>query len=603
MTETTATPAAADAPPARERRKIDATALRIYRPVLEGQKWGLVGIIVSSFFAGLTEAAILVVIARLAFMIGGETSTVAGIGPINDIHVSVATVFYVAMGLVVARLVLQVLASHMTAKVATGMTVIVREGTFADYVGASWATQAAERESDVQDLLVRHVNRVTSTVTVMTSGISVAFALLALVISAVVVDPLSAVLIIVAGGALFFCLRPLTRRARKVAVQEIDAGRQYANRSLEAVDLSLEIRAFGVSDEVAERLRVATAQEIVPVYQSQLFRGLLTSLYQFVALAILLGGLAAVYLVIDRPLASLGAIIVILVRALNQSGTIQSAYHGVVESTPFVERLTSERERFRKSRPPSGETTLEGSQRLRFIDVSYRYTDDVDALSDISFEVNSGEAIGIIGPSGSGKSTLIQLLLRLRYPATGEYMIGDHDARDINDESWFSKVSFVPQDCRIISGTVSDNIRFFRPHLTQDDIIEAATRAHLHDEIVAMPDGYDTDLGTRGGSLSGGQRQRVAIARALAVRPSILVLDEPTSALDMRSESLVHETFIQLKGSVTLFVIAHRLSTLNTCDRIMVINGGKLQAFGSRASLQAGNEFYRDALELSRIRS
>jgi ABC-type multidrug transport system fused ATPase/permease subunit len=118
-----------------------------------------------------------------------------------------------------------------------------------------------------------------------------------------------------------------------------------------------------------------------------------------------------------------------------------------------------------------------------------------------------------------------------------------------------------------------------------------------------MPDGYETVLGSRGGALSGGQRQRVAIARALVLRPSLMVLDEPTSALDMRSESLVHETFTQLKGDVTLFVIAHRLSTLNTCDRIMVMGEGRLQAFGSREELDRDNAFYRDALELSRIRS
>ena len=117
-----------------------------------------------------------------------------------------------------------------------------------------------------------------------------------------------------------------------------------------------------------------------------------------------------------------------------------------------------------------------------------------------------------------------------------------------------------------------------------------------------MPNGYDALIGSRGGALSGGQRQRICIARALVRRPAILVLDEPTSALDVRSESLVHETFTRLRGDVTIFVIAHRLSTLNTCDRIMVMGDGRLQAFGPRADLQRDSEFYRDAVELSQIR-
>ena len=118
-----------------------------------------------------------------------------------------------------------------------------------------------------------------------------------------------------------------------------------------------------------------------------------------------------------------------------------------------------------------------------------------------------------------------------------------------------------------------------------------------------MPDGYETVLGSRGGSLSGGQRQRLAIARALAANPQILVLDEPTSALDMRSEALVHQTLTDLQGSVTLVIIAHRLSTLKTCDRIMVFGGGLLQGFSERAELEANNDFYRDAIALSKLRS
>jgi ABC-type multidrug transport system fused ATPase/permease subunit len=216
--------------------------------------------------------------------------------------------------------------------------------------------------------------------------------------------------------------------------------------------------------------------------------------------------------------------------------------------------------------------------------------------------VNRGEAIGIIGPSGSGKSTLIQLLLRLRQPDAGQYYLDDINASAVDDETWFNQIAFVPQDSRLINDTIASNIAFFRESVTMDEIERAARRSHIHDEIMAMPGGYNMVLGSRGGALSGGQRQRISIARALLRNPSILVLDEPTSALDMRSESLVHETFTELRGEVTIFVIAHRLSTLNTCDRIMVMGDGQLQAFGSRQELEDNSGFYRDALKLSRIR-
>jgi ABC-type multidrug transport system fused ATPase/permease subunit len=511
--------------------------------------------------------------------------------------------FVACFALTLLRAALQVLAGHVTASLSALLTTRIREETFADYVRASWAVQSMETESDIQDLLVRHVSKVTSAVQQLATGFATAFSLLALIAGAVAVDPLSAALILVAGGVLFPILKPLSTAAKRVARKQIEAGRRYNAQSLEAVDLSLEIRSFGVNDEVAERLRVATKAEVGPIYVSVLFSRLVTAAYQLAALLILLGGLLAVDTFLDRPLASLSAIVVILVRALNQSGTLQSTYHSMAETAPFAQRLLSERQRFRDSRPPQGGNRLDPSSGLRFEDVSYRYVADRPALEHLTFDVAHGEAIGIIGPSGSGKSTLIQLLLRLRYPDSGRYVIGDHDARTIDDESWFSQVSFVPQDCRIFNDTIRENIRFFRTVASDHDIEEAARRAHLHDEIMAMPDGYDTVLGSRGGALSGGQRQRVAIARALVLRPSLMVLDEPTSALDMRSEALVHETFTKLKGDVTLFVIAHRLSTLNTCDRIMVMGEGHLQAFGMREQLDRESDFYRDALELSRIRS
>jgi ABC-type multidrug transport system fused ATPase/permease subunit len=320
--------------------------------------------------------------------------------------------------------------------------------------------------------------------------------------------------------------------------------------------------------------------------------------------AILLVGLWGVYAFLDRPLASLGAIVVILVRSLNMASNLQAVYHTMVETAPFADELDQQRTRFRESVPASGQLPVPDGADLTFDHVGYRYTDEAEpALDDVSFSIRHGEAVGVIGPSGSGKSTLIQLVLRLREASEGRYLVGGVDARQLDDTAWFERVAFVPQDCQTVSGDVMANIRFFRPWITDDDVVAAARRAHVHDEILAMPDGYQTDLGTRGGSLSGGQRQRVAIARALAGKPQLLVLDEPTSALDMRSESLVHETLTELQGTVTMLIIAHRLSTLKTCDRIIVMGSARLQAFGERADLEEHNAFYREAIALSKLRS
>ena len=574
------------------------------RVLFRGKVPTLVGIATTSFLGGACEAAILVLIANLALEIGGGIGDGPDLPAVLGIELSGArSLFIAALVLTALRLALQFASARLAARTTAQLTQRIRFEAFDDYVHASWDLQSGESEAAIQDLLVRHVAKAQAAVVAVAYLLSAVFMCGALILSAFVVDPISAGLIVAVGGVLFVSLRPMTTRAKRLARSQVELGVAYGVQSQEAVDLSLEIRAFGVTDQVAARLDHATRAEMAPVYRSQLMTRLIGAIYTSAAILILLVALMALDAFLDRPLASIGAIVVVLIRALNQTSGIQSAYHNLGELAPFIDNLDTERARFRASRPRPGTVSLDRIGSIRFDDVSYSYDGAHPALTAVSFAVEPGESVGIIGPSGSGKSTLIQLVLRLRASTSGRYLVDGVPAGNIDDASWFSQVAFVPQDSRVFDDTIAENIRFFRSDVTQAQIESAARRAHVHDEIMAMPMGYDTVLGSRGGSLSGGQRQRVAIARALVTTPSILVLDEPTSALDMRSESLVHETLSELAGSVTLFVIAHRLSTLNTCDRIMVLHDGRLQAFGERTELERSNRFYREALELSRIRS
>lgn len=595
--------AAAAAGPGRPRFDRES-AWETFRPYLAPHLRSLLVLGVASFLGGISEAALLVVLARLAVSIGGVEGGISeALGPFGEVDLTHGALFGLALVLVVGRGLFQGLAAHLTARVTRDMMVGSRRDTFDDYIRTGWELQADRSEAEVQDLLGRQINRTTVAVTSLAQGAATACTLSALVLSALLVDPVAALLIVTAGGLLFVALRPVTRLAKKMARRQLAAGQAYAARAYEAVGLSLEIRAFGATDEVSRLLARETEAEARPIYVSQLLTRLLSTVYQTLAVLILLGALAVVDAAFDRPLASLGAVVVILVRSLNVGGTLQGVYHTIVETGPFAANLTEERARFRAGRPVEGDHPVPPAPRLQLDAVDYTYPAGATGLEGVSLTIEPGEAVGLIGPSGSGKSTLIQVLLRLRTPTAGRYLVDGIDAREVGDEAWFARAAFVPQDCRVIDASVADNIRFFRPGVTQEQVEQAARRAHVHDEILAMPDGYATSLGSRGGALSGGQRQRVAIARALVRDPSVLVLDEPTSALDMRSEALVHETFTSLKGEVTLVVIAHRLSTLNTCDRILVMGDGRLQAAGTREELDRDSAFYRQALELSRIRS
>jgi ABC-type multidrug transport system fused ATPase/permease subunit len=190
----------------------------------------------------------------------------------------------------------------------------------------------------------------------------------------------------------------------------------------------------------------------------------------------------------------------------------------------------------------------------------------------------------------------------MRNPESGSIKANGIDLKEIDRSSWASKVAFVPQEATLITGTVAENIAFYRPGISEQQMIEAARSAHVLDDIQKLPQGFNTNLGERAQQLSGGQRQRLSIARALVGNPELLILDEPTSALDMKSESVIRDTIAALNGKVTVVVIAHRLSTLDVCSRLMVIQEGRLKALATPTELAENNDFYKEALFLAGLK-
>ena len=259
-------------------------------------------------------------------------------------------------------------------------------------------------------------------------------------------------------------------------------------------------------------------------------------------------------------------------------------------------------QRYRDNREEDDGEPVEHVGALELVDVSFEYAEGVPVLHDIDAKLESCEVIGIVGPSGSGKSTLVQLLLGLRTPTSGRVLVDGRELRRLSKIDWARRVTFVPQQAHLITGTIADNIRFFRDGVSDEAVERAAQLAHLSGDIERFPAGYDHPVGEQGSHLSGGQQQRLIIARALVESPDVLILDEPTSALDVRSESLIRATLKELGQRMTVIIIAHRLSTLDICNRIMVIQDGGLVGFASPELLADSNEFYRESLRLSGLR-
>jgi subfamily B ATP-binding cassette protein MsbA len=222
---------------------------------------------------------------------------------------------------------------------------------------------------------------------------------------------------------------------------------------------------------------------------------------------------------------------------------------------------------------------------ITFDHVAFGYDSANPVLRDITFSIKPGEMVGIVGPTGSGKSTVVRLIPRFRDPDGGSIKIDGVDVADFQLHGLRCQIGFVLQDTVLLRGTIRDNIAFGRPDATQEQIVEAAKLANAHEFIIRMPDGYDSLVGDRGSTLSGGQRQRIGIARALIRDNPILILDEPTAALDAESEHLVIEALERLMEGRTVITIAHRLSTLRSADKIIVIDNGVVAEDGTHQEL------------------
>jgi subfamily B ATP-binding cassette protein HlyB/CyaB len=206
-------------------------------------------------------------------------------------------------------------------------------------------------------------------------------------------------------------------------------------------------------------------------------------------------------------------------------------------------------------------------------------------LHDVSFSVPAGQVVGIVGPSGSGKSTLAKLIQRLYVPESGRVLVDGVDLAMV-DISWLRRqMGIVLQENILFNRSVRDNIALADPAMPMERVIAAATLAGAHDFILELPEGYDTVVGERGSSLSGGQRQRIAIARALISDPHILIFDEATSSLDYESERIIQQNMQQIAKGRTVFIIAHRLSTVRGTDRIITIDRGRLTEDGKHDEL------------------
>jgi ABC-type multidrug transport system fused ATPase/permease subunit len=554
---------------------------------------------VTSTLAGLSEALFLVIVSRSAFAI---TDGDEQFGIVAGIEVTVGAAVGIALALVAIRTVLAVVTSSQSARLSTSVVAGIRRELARSFMAASWAEQHGNRTGRLQDLLTSFTNQgallVASILMMITAGASLA----ALLVSAVAIDPIASIVVIGAIALLGAVLRPIRSAVKREARRSATSGMEFATSLSETSQLGMELHVFHVQPQATQRLdrliegnersnrRLTFLRQIVPVIYTSM---------AYLAIVLALGVVAAVD---SADFTSVGAVMLVMLRSLSYGQSMQSSIASFNASLPFLGALDDELARYRRAALVDHGQPIGTVGPLRLDDVSFEYVPGTPVLKHISATIDACEVVGVVGPSGSGKSTLVQLLLGLRSPTSGLVLADEREISVLSRGEWARKVTFVPQQAHLIAGTVADNIRFLRDDVSQEQIEEAARQANLHDEVLGMTGGYEREVGEQGSHLSGGQQQRLIIARALVEDPDVLILDEPTSSLDVRSESLIRATLDSLRDRMTVMIIAHRLSTLDICDRLMVIQDGELKAFDTPENLEKDNDFYREALTLSGLR-
>jgi len=268
--------------------------------------------------------------------------------------------------------------------------------------------------------------------------------------------------------------------------------------------------------------------------------------------------------------------------------------NGVTGFERFCEIMDAEPERDAESAEPAGK--LEGH--IEFRDVSYAYDDDKRVLRHVNLDIPTGTKFALVGPSGGGKTTICHLIPHFYDVVSGQILLDGKEIHTLTLESLRQNIGIVQQDIYLFNDSMRENIRYGKPDATEEEIIEAAKRANIHDYIMSLPAGYDTNIGERGVRLSGGQKQRLSIARVFLKNPPILILDEATSALDNTTEILIQNALDELCIGRTTLVVAHRLSTIKNADEIAVVDDGKIIEQGSHEELMREDGMYRHLYSL-----
>lgn len=467
---------------------------------------------------------------------------------------------------------------------------------------ARWRFFVQHRGGDLMNALVGEISRVSGAFYQFCLFATAALTAILYILVAALLSWQVTLSIVIAGSVLFAVTRPLVRRAYRIgdAISADNAEVQtLAGQFLGGAKL--------IKASATERLASARFADVVARLRVHAFSGLfdgqiVRAVFEFGGMVLLIGMLVVGVRVFAVDAGIVVVVLALFVRVFPKLSSLQQSLQALNVLVPSVATLCRLKGEALAEAEPADHRPLpsgfgNGPVALAIHNVIAAY-DHAPVLDGVSLNVAAGEMVAIVGGSGAGKSTLIDCVLQLVEPRAGEIRVNGMLLPSLPLTAWRRVVGYMAQETVLFNATIRDNLRWGNPEATDEQMIPAARQAAAHDFIMAMPKGYDTVVGDRGVRLSGGERQRLGLARVLLGRPRLLILDEATNALDAETEQAVMEAIGRLRGQVTVLVIAHRLSTVRSADRIVVMEGGRIVESGTWKDLMQGQQRFRTLWEL-----
>ena len=571
-------------------------------------RWHITALVAFGFLGAILEGiGINAVIPLFSFFTGGGGSTATDFISRNIQYffafIGLPFTFRYLLGFILALFILRAVSMMVFGYIRGWITADFLGAESADMLGrtlrASWPFLLHQKIGTMHNTLVRDIQRSGSLLEVMGQVIQSFTGFLMYLLVAINIS-LTMTLYTMGGGAvLFLIIRPLFKRTRRIAEDLAGVEKLFAQFLSEHIIGMKSIKAAG-----AERPAIAKGGAHVRALRSLLIRSALvraasSSLFQPFSIFFVVMLFLLTYHTPSFSIISFAAALYLIQKIFTYLESGQNALHAVSELAPYAEHVLQFKKNLdlHKESPVLGSKPFVFEKTLEGRDLSFSYVEGRPVLKHVDFILRAGETVGLVGPSGAGKTSVADLLLRLFKPPSGELLLDGVSAESISVDLWRGRIGYVSQDVFLLNDTIEQNIRFYREGITKAEIEAAAKQANIHDFIASLPEGYQTRTGDRGVLLSGGQRQRVALARALVGRPALLLLDEATSALDHESERLIQESILKLRGSLTVFIIAHRPSTIEQVDTLLVLQNGRIVEQGPPKELRANPRSYLSRMQ------